>query len=54
MLEDSLAQVAGKEKAVRPVAAERGQKPQLSNADVLGLVHHHVIERPLFAVHKLG
>ena len=52
-LENPLTEVAGKEEAVGLISAERGEKPQLRDADVLGFVNHHKVERHVVAVCKL-
>jgi hypothetical protein len=49
-LENPLAQVAGKEQAVGLIGAERGETAQLRDADVLGFIHHHEVERQVCAL----
>src|SRR5207245_11535691 len=44
-LEDALAKITGEEQGVRPTSAKRSKKPQLSDADVLRLVHYRGIVR---------
>src|SRR4029077_10546991 len=43
LLEDALAEIPGEKQSVRPIAAKRSEKPQLSDADVLRLVHNRGI-----------
>jgi hypothetical protein len=54
LLEDPLAQIAGEKKAVRPARPERGEKPQLGDADVLRLVHNGKVERRMVTLRKPG
>ncbi len=44
LLEDALAQVAGEEQAVGALAAQRGEKAQLRDADILRFIDHDVFE----------
>jgi hypothetical protein len=53
-LENPLAEVSGTEEAVGLISAERGEKPQLRDADVLGFVDHSDVERHVVAVCKLS
>jgi hypothetical protein len=53
-LEDPLPEVASKEEAVWSPRPERGEKPQLRHADVLGFVNHGKVERQVYTVCKLS
>ena len=44
LLEDALAEVAGKEQRIGTAAAQRGQEPQVGDADILRLVHDREVE----------
>ena len=52
-LENPLSQIAREKEAVRPLAAQRGEKTQLSDTDVLGLVHDGEVERRIPAILEL-
>jgi hypothetical protein len=43
-LEDALPKIACKKQGIGPPAAQGGKKPDMSDADVLRLVHHRKIE----------
>ena len=54
LLENALAQVAGKEQAIGRFRAQRGKKPQLRRGKILSLIHHSEVERWTYAARKPG
>ena len=54
MAEDALAEIAGEEQPVGPVARERREESQLGDAEVLRLVDHRVGERSLLGFGQVG
>jgi len=55
LLENTLAQVPGKKEPVFPPAADGGKKPELCNADILGLINNDTVKwRTITLLHLLG
>src|SRR5579883_1334752 len=54
LLENALAEIAGKEEAFRPAAGQRGEEPRFGDAEVLRFVDDGEIERPLASRQALG
>jgi len=53
-LEDALPQVTGEKESVWPTCPQGGKEPDMSNADVLRLVHDRVVKNHVLALGDRG
>jgi len=51
-VENALAEVARKEKAVGPIASQCSEETQMRNADVLRLIHNDKLERRFLVLNE--
>jgi hypothetical protein len=54
LLEDPLAEIAGKKQSVGPIGAQGGKEPEVGGTDVLRLVNNREVEHHLFGLRDRG